>query len=124
MMVVINISEEYYFRLHDGRVIKSLVELRDLLRTMNQSLYDYHVTVDRNDFATWIHDVLQDTVLSNQMQQAISPKEMGAIIDAKLADDASEIQRLNREKIRTAKFIFPLRNARKKIIDEMKRIYA
>jgi uncharacterized protein (UPF0218 family) len=121
--MVVVISETQYFRLHDGGVIKDLKELRMVLTTMEQSLYDYHVTAERNDFASWVRDVVGDSVLANNIQHAITPKEMISIIDAKVADDKQEAVRKNREKIRTAKFIFPTGQPRSHFLENLRRMF-
>ena len=48
------ISEEFYFKLADGRVIKSVPEMIEAIRSMDEWVYRHHVNTEKNDFANWI----------------------------------------------------------------------
>ncbi|MFA5061222.1 MAG: hypothetical protein WC494_02815 [Candidatus Pacearchaeota archaeon] len=59
------VSPEFYFHLHDGRTIKSLPELLDVLRTMSDEVYKHHVNSEKNDFIRWIADVCRIDLIRN-----------------------------------------------------------
>ncbi len=55
---------EQCFWTTDGRVLANLVELRDALASMTDDVFAYHVSKERNDFADWIEQVLEDRELA------------------------------------------------------------
>lgn len=56
-----------YFRLNDGRVIRSLHELLEVLNTLDEETFRFHVNEDKNDFGNWIRDVFKDEDLCNSV---------------------------------------------------------
>lgn len=61
---------EKRFFLHNGRSLSSLVELRDALLVMDDALFYYHVTPQRNDFVSWIRGVFGDERLAERALHA------------------------------------------------------
>ena len=59
---------EYAFRIYKGEKILSLRQLRDALETMEDPVFAHHVNEQRNDFATWIKDILGYSELSDKMR--------------------------------------------------------
>ena len=76
------LKPEQYFWLVNGKPVKSLGELSSVLASMPQSVYDYHVTADRNDFSNWIKGVFKGEILANDIENAKSPKEMKSKVDS------------------------------------------
>lgn len=54
------IPPNLYFRLADGRVLKSKDDLTLALQTMPEQVFAHHVKGDRNDFASWLELALND----------------------------------------------------------------
>lgn len=52
--------KEYYFNLVNGQKIKNLNDLRKALSYMTEDEFTHHVNQEKNDFAKWIRDVLQN----------------------------------------------------------------
>jgi len=67
---------ENYFNLSDGRVIRSIGELRELLKGMSDSLFEYHVSKFKNDFADWVLYVFKEPKLAELMRTASSRKDL------------------------------------------------
>jgi hypothetical protein len=69
-----NLNEEVkpglYFNLADGRTIKSVSELVDALKNMEEWVFEHHVSSQRNDFSNWIRDVYQDKKLATAVKKA------------------------------------------------------
>jgi hypothetical protein len=61
---------EQCFWTTDGNIIGNLVELRDRLNEMADEVFAHHVTKERNDFANWINDVLNDAELAQAIRKA------------------------------------------------------
>jgi hypothetical protein len=51
----------------DGATIKSIKELAQAIDRMSDDTFYYHVTNFKNDFATWVSDVLKDTELAQKL---------------------------------------------------------
>jgi hypothetical protein len=59
---------EKYFILCDGRKIKSVKELADVLQLISEDIYKYHVTDSKNDFSNWINDVFGEPELAKKVR--------------------------------------------------------
>ncbi len=60
---------EQCFWMSDGKILADLVELRDALASMSDDVFAYHVSKNRNDFADWIENVLQDMELATALRK-------------------------------------------------------
>jgi len=58
---------EQYFILCNGEPIKNVEELADVMEDLRDEVFNFHVTPDKNDFATWIHDVFKDIELAEEL---------------------------------------------------------
>jgi hypothetical protein len=58
---------EQYFILCNGQPVKNVKELADALENIRDDVFTHHVTPDRNDFATWVHDVFKDVELAEEL---------------------------------------------------------
>lgn len=61
---------EKSFFLNDGRILRTLKDLKDALETMDDSTFYHHVTADRNDFANWVRDVFNQPELADKIAKA------------------------------------------------------
>ncbi len=68
-------APELRFWLSDGRVIKNLDELIEALRTMKESVFEFHANKQKNDFSNWIRDVLGDKGLAEKIRK-VGKKEV------------------------------------------------
>ncbi len=75
---------EQCFWTTDGRVISNLVELRDALTGMHVDVFAHHVNKERNDFANWINDVLDDAELAKSIRTAKKPQTAHTVIVRRL----------------------------------------
>jgi hypothetical protein len=63
-------SPDQCFWTTDGRILSNLIELHDTLGIMADEVFEYHVSSDRNDFADWVGNVLQDPKLEKALRRA------------------------------------------------------
>lgn len=61
------VPEDKVFFCHDGRVVKNLEELSNALRKMSADTYRYHASREKNDFSSWIRDVIGDATLAGEL---------------------------------------------------------
>ena len=82
--ILANVNPKYYFWVCDGQIVKNMQELSNALNKMNNNVFRYHVTKDKNDFKAWIKDVLKDTVLNRQIGKCKTVKELSVVIKKRL----------------------------------------
>lgn len=58
---------ERYFILVNGRPVKHVAELAEVLDDLEDHVFDYHVNPERNDFHTWVKEVFKDVELAKKM---------------------------------------------------------
>jgi hypothetical protein len=73
-----DVPSEKCFILCDGRSIHTCKELADILTTISDDIFSYHVTDTKNDFSNWINDIFEDhelakkiSFLKNRMEMSI-----------------------------------------------------
>jgi len=82
--ILANVNPKFYFWVCDGQIVKNLQELYNALKKMNNNVYRYHVNKDRNDFKTWIKDVLKDVFLAREIGKCRSPKTVAELVKKRL----------------------------------------
>ena len=82
--ILANVNPKYYLWVCDGQIIKNLQELSNALARMNNNVFRYHVTRDRNDFRQWVKDVLEDPVLTRKMGKYRAVRTMHKVVKRRL----------------------------------------
>jgi hypothetical protein len=72
----VEITPENYFILRNGQPIRSLAELREALEYIDDTTFAHHVNEYRNDFATWVRDIIGDAALAKEIEQSDDRPEM------------------------------------------------
>ncbi len=70
------VPAEYHFSLPDGTVIKSVSDLREALKTMDQETFSQHVNESGNDFGQWLSLALGDNDLGEKFSMLKDRQEM------------------------------------------------
>ena len=71
---------EHYFKLRNGQELKSLNDLRKALSYMNDEEFSHHVNQERNDFATWVKEALQNAELYEKIKNVRTKEELLAVL--------------------------------------------
>ncbi len=79
------INPENYFFMHDGRVLKEIIELAEILETIDNEVFYHHVNESKNDFSNWIRDIFENHELSQEIFAVREPRQMQVIILKHLA---------------------------------------
>jgi hypothetical protein len=87
------VEPQYYFYAKDGTVVKSLVDLARAVELMDETSFKHHVTDSRNDFASWINDIIKDKSLANEVK-GLRSKE--AVL-RKIEERILQLRRLERK---------------------------
>ncbi len=74
-------SPECSFWINNGPIVKDLVELRDVLNSISDEMYDYHTKRDGNDFSKWVEEVLKDIECAQKLKKARNRQEAIIIIE-------------------------------------------
>lgn len=69
-----------YFFVHDGPTLKNLHDLEYYLGTMTKGQFNHHTSDGRNDFASWVRDVLGEKSLALQLEKAKDRESMQEIL--------------------------------------------
>jgi hypothetical protein len=80
----VEMSQDKYFYLVNGEVLKNLEELVGALEKMTKEIFNYHVTKEKNDFANWIEDVFGNKKLGMDIRKAKTAKTTAGKIKAKI----------------------------------------
>jgi hypothetical protein len=86
-----DVPGEYAFWCNDGRIVKSMRELKEALEQMGDAIYVYHVNAEKNDFSTWVKDVLVDEKLARDLSKSADRIEAARCVAARVAFLASKL---------------------------------
>ncbi|MBI2647587.1 hypothetical protein HYW99_03860 [Candidatus Woesearchaeota archaeon] len=71
-----NVPPEQSFWVNNGSILKNLEELADAIFDMGKETFQHHVNKEKNDFSTWISDVVGDKKLANDLLSSKSKDSM------------------------------------------------
>jgi hypothetical protein len=69
-----------YFVLCNGKPVKNIKELADVMEELEEQVFNHHVTPDKNDFATWIKDIFKDIELAEKLAGVKDKKHMQLVL--------------------------------------------
>ncbi len=67
--ILYDVAPDKCFWVHNGPIIKNLRELPDALKNMSDEIFKHHVNKQKNDFSTWIRDVVGDRELAASLKR-------------------------------------------------------
>jgi len=86
-----DVPDEKRFWCHDGKFVKNLRELEKALNGMSDETFHYHSGEGRNDFGSWVRDVVGDTKLANDLSKAKSRIRAGNAVAQRISFLESKI---------------------------------
>ncbi|EKD62292.1 MAG: hypothetical protein ACD_52C00242G0001 [uncultured bacterium] len=84
--VLVHAPESKLFWVHTGPALRNLVDLRDILPGLKESIFKFHVNESKNDFANWIGEVLGEVDLANKLQKIKSKRYTVKTLNTYLLD--------------------------------------
>ena len=72
--------ENSYFILCNGKPVKNIKELADIMEEIEDEIFNHHVTPDKNDFATWVKDIFKDIELAEKLAGIKDKKHMQLVV--------------------------------------------
>ena len=79
-----DVDLEKAFWLADGRALRNLRQLAEEFEKMEDSVWDYHVTAEKNDFANWVEGVFGQHQLGAALRKVKSPRTAAKRVQSKL----------------------------------------
>ena len=80
-----DVPDDKRFWCHDGKVIKNLRELGKAFIDINGDTYHYHFGEGRNDFSTWVREVVGDGTLANELGRAKSQMQASQVVAKRIS---------------------------------------
>ncbi len=80
------VAPEHYFQLWGGETIKTIPELENALKKMDDATFRHHVNRQRNDFSTWIQDCFGDKTLAEDLRKRAEREKMIEALKKKLKE--------------------------------------
>jgi len=72
--------ESQCFMLCNGKPVKNIKELADIMEELEEHVFNFHVTPEKNDFATWVKDIFQDVELAEKLAGIKDKKHMQLVL--------------------------------------------
>jgi len=79
-----DVMPENCFWCCDGTIIKNLSELEFALKKMKVKTFNHHVNKDKNDFSSWINDVIGDVKLADDLKKSTDKKSISKKVSDKV----------------------------------------
>ncbi len=89
-----------YFWLRSGRGLRSLRELANVLPSIGEEEWRYHVNEEKNDFANWIRDVFGQHRLAEALRRATSKSDFQRLLYTTLTKASIVEKQREKEKVK------------------------
>lgn len=77
-------APEEVFITSNGRVLRNLWELEEFLRNADEETFSNHVSDEKNDFAEWVWEIIQDFELAKILAECEKRQEMAKHVKKRL----------------------------------------
>lgn len=75
-----NAPKDRYFILCNGKQVKNVKELAEVVEDIEEHVFNHHVRVDGNDFAQWVEDIFKDLELAQKLADVKDKRHMQLVI--------------------------------------------
>ena len=75
-----------YFVLCNGKPVKSIKELADVMDNIEDHVFTHHTKDGKNDFSAWVNDVFKEVELAKKLTGASDKKHFQLIVYKHIAD--------------------------------------
>lgn len=82
------VPEDKYFVLANGKPVKHVKELAEVLEHLEDHVFDHHVNPEQNDFHLWVKEVFDDVQLAKKMLGISDKKKLQLAIYKHAAEKA------------------------------------
>jgi len=116
------VKDEHAFKLSNGRILNSVAELKELVHTMDKSVFSHHVNSERNDFSNWIRDIHGDNSLADSIGKAKTQTEVAIAISNRVKELVAPKLLMAPKKIKKAKSVFKKSAVRPELKSKIKKV--
>jgi predicted trehalose synthase len=86
-----NVPDEYVFRCCDGSVFRNMRELHNGLATMSDESFAFHASGDKNDFNSWVRDIIKDEKLARDLLKSTNRSQAAKSVAARISFLSSKL---------------------------------
>ena len=86
-----------------GSAARNLRDLERELRKSSDQIFKYHVTPSKNDFSTWVKEVVGDAALSDALKAAKSAKDAADKVQKRVMELETAANKLAGAAVKAAK---------------------
>lgn len=80
-----DVPQDKVFWCTDGRIFKNMQDLKDALESMTEETYPCHANPEKNDFARWVRDVIEDEQLAKDLEKATSRARAARYVSSRVS---------------------------------------
>ena len=99
--ILSDVAQEKCFNTSNGMVLRNLHELAQAISHMEENVFLHHVTKEKNDFATWVQEVVEDSYLASKLIKTRKQPKSASLIRDRITSIEKHID-LEKEKIQEA----------------------
>ncbi|MFH1849738.1 MAG: DUF5752 family protein [archaeon] len=89
--IILHSGDETSFKLNDGREVRNLNELSEMLESMDDGTWMHHVNDEKNDFSTWVLHALSDEKLAKNLLGARDRREAQVTVLKRIIELLKEV---------------------------------
>ncbi len=67
-----DVVEEHVFKCCNGNILRNMRELAESFATMTDETFAFHSNTERNDFSSWVRDIIRDEKLARDLEKSLS----------------------------------------------------
>ena len=79
-----DVAPETCFWINNGAIIKNIDELTEALKSIDKEKFKHHANKEKNDFAKWVDEVVQDNGLAKVISKIKSRQAMLKKVEARV----------------------------------------
>lgn len=80
------VPEDKKFWCNNGEAYSTLKELESGLKSMKKDTFQFHVDSEKNDFSSWIYDVIGDIKLADDLRSVKDAKTAAKIVKNRISN--------------------------------------
>ena len=78
------VSPQHYFVMKNGFLVRSLPELYSVVSQIDNDVFHHHLNSEKNDFASWIDNVIGDDFLKNKLLEIDTKDQFLRILNSRI----------------------------------------
>lgn len=77
-------SAESCFWLNSGQILKDLNDLSTALESISDEVFTHHVNEEKNDFADWVENILEDSVCADSLRKCKTKNAASKVVTLRI----------------------------------------